>query len=98
MLVRQDIEHALDAARSARVDAADASLGNRGYDHASMHQVGNIDLGGVFRGTGDFGTTVDARGRTADIRSHARQLMLFIVCDCSLAVVVWDSSTTTERR
>src|SRR2546423_12750403 len=59
--MREDVDHAFNGKRLARVDACDAALCDRGCNDARMCEAGRIELGRVFRGAGDLGAAIDAR-------------------------------------
>ena len=97
--MRQHGEHALDAHGRAGVDARDAALGDRRADDAAMGQAGNVELGGIFCGAGDFRDSVDAGCGGADVRCHGCAHAIFLLdCDCGVPRAACESARTMVRR
>src|SRR5258705_1252154 len=98
ILVRQHIDHAVDAQRLARVDAHNSSLGDRRCNHAAMGEVRGAEFAGIFRRTGDLGVAVDAGCGRTDIRGHNAHRIFLSDCDCGVPFAAWVKARTMARR
>jgi len=100
VLVRKDIDHAVDAQRLARVDARDAALGDARRDDASVNEIACVEFASVFRRTSDFRAPVDAGCGSADIGRHGLlRLIAGLPRDCAVLRAAGPAvSVISERR
>ena len=99
ILMRQHVEHALDAHRGAEIDARDAALRDcRGYN-AAVNKARHVELGGVFGGAGDLREAVDPGCGCADVMRHGRAQAIFLDdCDCGVPRAACVSAREMQRR
>src|SRR5262249_25259511 len=98
VVVGQHIEHAVDAARLADVDARDAALGDGGGDDGAISEARHVELGRIFGGAGDLGAAVDPGGGSADESGHGGHRTFLSDCDCGVPFAACVKARTMARR
>lgn len=102
VFMRENVEHAFDAQRVARVNVRDAALGDRRCHDGGVDEAIDIVLAGILGGAGHLGMTVDAGGRSADVGrcaiSHGAHRTFLDDCDCGVPRAACVSARTTARR
>src|SRR4029077_2755750 len=98
ILVGEDVENAFDGKRLARVDALEPPARNRRGDDAAIGKVGSRELTRVLRHAGDLDASVNARGRSADIRFHDTHRIFLLDWICGVPFAACVSVRMMARR